>query len=160
MKNIGIFLLVLIGGIVLAGCGGSGVGTSPFAGQYQGTFTSSNTSDQGTVAFTIDDNGNVNGTLVDDASSPSTTEDLHGTILDNGDITGDLSDNAGNSPFGGNLGFDTAGQLSGPVSITVPGTGVIHATFSLTPVGVPKKVGKRAVPAITTTGKRSAAILR
>jgi hypothetical protein len=160
MKYIGAFLLVLIGGVMLAGCGGSLTGMSPFAGQYQGSFNSSNTSDQGTVSLDIDENGNVSGNLVDNAGSPSTTESIQGTISDNGDFTGQLSDNVGDSPFGGNLGFDTAGDLSGPVNITVSGTGVINASFSLSPVGTPKRVGKRAVPTTTVTGKRSAAILR
>lgn len=131
---------------VIGGCGGgSDFFPSPFEGGYQGSFDSSNTSDQGTVTMAVDKNGQLSGTFVDNGSTPAVTLDISGVIQDNGDVTGDLTNSSDDFPFGGNLAFDNRGNLSGPVNITVTGTGVIHATFDLTPVAK-KKFGTRLAP--------------
>ena len=150
MKPILSVFFLLVCGAFLSGCGGgdSQFSGSPFQGSYQGTFTSSNSSDQGSLTVAIDRNGNISGTLVNNGVSPSSTQNMSGNIQDNGDASGTLSSSTSDYPYAGNLGYDTAGDLSGPIDIQVSNTSVVHATFVLTYVNRSKKVGSRAVPVI------------
>ena len=140
----------------LSGCGGGSdqFSGSAFEGNYQGTFTSNNSGDYGSVSMSVDRDGNARGTLVNNGVSPSSTQDLQGTIQDNGDFNGDLAGSSNDYPFAGNLGFDTNGDLSGPVNIRISNSSSVHAEFVLTYVNRSKKFGKRQAPTLTkSSGK-------
>lgn len=131
---------------LLVGCGGGGGSTSYFRGNYQGTFTSNNSSDFGTITMAVDGNGDVRGTLVNNGVSPASRQTITGNIKDNGDIAGELQSSSANYPYSGNLGFDNTGALTGPIDIRTSPTDIVQATFNLTDVTGAKKYGSRVKP--------------
>ena len=144
MKAVLTSLLCVLCLIVVAGCTGSG-NSSPFEGSYQGTFSASNdATDNGTVHMNVDGDGNVFGTVTENATGGSA--EVRGVIQDNGDFTGSENFSGGSDPFGGNLLFDNQGNLSGPVNVTTSG-GVLRETWVLTPVTGKRAKAGAAVPA-------------
>lgn len=139
---LGAFVLLLM--LVAAGCGGSNDFVSPFQGDYQGTYHATNISDDGTVTMSVDQFGNVTGTLT--ANGSNVVGDLNGSIQDNGDFTGNLTTGQNDYPFGGNLLFEANGNLTGPVNISVPSApnGVEDTQFTLTQVAK-RLANRRAV---------------
>lgn len=152
MRQFRVAFALLVGSGVLIGCGGggdNGFTASPFRGNYQGTFTSSNSADAGTLTMAIDQNGQLRGTLVNNGVNPPATENISGVIQDNGDLTGDLTHGAYDYPMAGNLGFDINGNLSGPVDIRISNLSTVHSVFSLTYVSGVQKFGSRQAPKIS-----------
>jgi len=129
----GIYLALTLSACALfAGCAGSGDNTSRFEGNYHGTYHSTNVVDDGTVDLSVDQCGGITGAIV--ANSDGSTADLTGSIADNGDITGDFDTGATADPFGGNLDFDNAGDLTGPINVTTANApnGVERMNWDLT----------------------------
>lgn len=87
LKNTAVLAALALLPAALAGCGGGGGGhTSPFKGNYQGTFlaTSPQGDQNGTLTANITDDGSLSGTS--NNTTTGTAADLNGFISDNGQI--------------------------------------------------------------------------
>ena len=116
MRNLIMFVFCLIVGLTAFGCGGGGgssqpasTGSSPFVGSYAGTFVT-NQGQSGAIALVVSSTGGVVATEIN--TSVDETIALAGTIAGNGAAA--LSDSIGT--IRGNLAFNEANQLTGPLS--------------------------------------------
>jgi|GEM_PF-6339218 len=125
------FATIVVGSLLLAGCGGSGgsnsgnTTASPFAGSYIGSFVSNN-GDQGPNNITISSNGNISGSVVDNTQS-----NLTGTISGNVSNAGAASwmvTYSNGTTFSGNGNFTVtqSGAPSGLLTATITSGGVTN----------------------------------
>ncbi len=106
--------------LALAGCGGGGgssspaQATSPFAGNYVGTFTDTGNSQSGTITATVSTDGQVTG------SSHNTTLNSDGPFTGSVDNSGNASFNIVNSKGTftdkGTVAFASNGHLDGTLT--------------------------------------------
>ena len=93
-------LLLLVCAVALAGCGGLGIELpgigSPYEGSWSGTWVE--TVADGTVSFTINIIGELNGTMHSHTSGEDGT--ITGAVLDNGETTVTVSFPSGTPSLG------------------------------------------------------------
>lgn len=120
--------------IALTGCGGGGgidnsspvVTNSPFAGNYVGTFTTSN-SQSGTVNVTVATNGGFTGSGYNSTIGQSETNS--GSITNAGILTASFAYPSTAATVSGAVAFASNGHLDG--TLTQPGGGNGSVTIDL-----------------------------
>lgn len=125
MKTLSLVALAVLVGVVVAlsGCGGTDTaGSSPFAGDWTGTFSIPADSEVGTLTLHVSAAGVVSGTFTNTTAEVSGA--LAGTISDDGDFIGNL-----NAP--GVFSSALTGSFSQPVDEQMTGT-LIQAADSAT----------------------------
>jgi len=118
---------ILPAAILLAGCGGGGVGSrnNLYEGTFAGTYSLNDGGNTGTVAGTVDTAGNVNFTLTQ--TSDGQTETVTGTVKNNGDFKGQVLSGGSTIGIAGNFDLITR-TLTATLSENGVGTVQITAT--------------------------------
>ena len=130
MKIYAIVLAVVIAAVVVGCGGGGGSETSPFAGQWQGSWVDAGNAQSGTVSLTIGTDGSMSGSIHNDTLSLDGT--ASGSISRSGQVAGAYAYPGQTYTTSGTLIVNGAGHLVGTLQIYDSGILVGSADIDLT----------------------------
>jgi hypothetical protein len=113
--------------LALIGCGGTvgnGSSASVYVGTYAGTYSEPSIPENGSVALTVDQNGNLSGTTTNSATQVTWT--IAGTVNNSNNISGTLTNVSGTTTT--TVSFAGTFIPGNPVNNVVPYTATLSNT--------------------------------